>query len=813
MEDLTGKQLGPYQVVASLGEGGMAAVYKAHQPGMERYVALKILPRHFASDPLFVGRFEQEAKVLAKLQHPHILPVFDFGQADGYTYIVMPFLQSGDLTDLLRGPSLSLSQIRRIISQVGDALDYAHARGLIHRDVKPSNVLLDERGNCLLTDFGIAKILESGSKLTVTGGIIGTPAYMSPEQGLGEKVDGRSDIYALGIMLYEMATGRVPYQAETPMAIMIKHLNDPLPPPRHLNPALPEAVERVILRALAKQPQDRYATAGEMVRALQAAIPETVEGPSTPGDVDATLVSTAGATLEAQRQETVEKEGGREPVRPARQWALAAMGLILLLVLVVTGVIVFAGDSGDERSDEIPLVAATEAATEKINPLQPTEPATAPTGTETTPSPEVSSTDTPLPTTSLYDNFDDPAFDGAWNPALWESDSDEPCKVAQQEGVISFNMPAQPEETSCALRINQPSLVSVEQLGVVEARLQIADDLSGEYVNQGIGIGSEDLPDGDWFAFCGLTAHPDQVEAYFEVANYGGGSTPDISQGVPAAHDRWYTFRMEVKPDPLTFACFVDDRLIGSVTPADASALRQARFHRALDTYREAGSAATTYADDVRLWSGNEVSPSPYDDFDNPAFEGQFDPELWEPWEDLDKCEAAQEDGILRFSCTQPEGSGLNALHYQAAEFGQIGFIEARLKLDGDLPASQGAVSVLLASSLDNWAYCSLNGGPEQAQAQLSCGLASDRNGMFTEEYRAAGPAVAYDTWHTVRIEMKPDSGELTFFADGQTIGAHTPAEIERLKSAQFNAELQLYLEDGSLITGYFDDIRIGPAE
>jgi len=282
MEDLTGKQLGPYQIVAPLGEGGMAAVYKAYQPAMDRYVALKVLPRHFASDPQFVTRFQQEARVVAQLQHPHILPVFDFGEADGYTYIVMPFVKSGTLTDLLKGPALSLQQVRTLVTQIGTALDYAHARGLIHRDVKPSNVLIDETGNCLLTDFGLAKIMEGSIHLTTSGAIMGTPAYMSPEQGLGQKIDRRSDIYSLGVILYEMAVGRTPYVAETPMAVVIKHINDPLPPPHVVNPDLAEAVERVILKALAKNPFDRFATAGEMVRALQAAIPETATAAAHP---------------------------------------------------------------------------------------------------------------------------------------------------------------------------------------------------------------------------------------------------------------------------------------------------------------------------------------------------------------------------------------------------------------------------------------------------------------------------------------------------------------------------------------------------
>jgi serine/threonine protein kinase len=242
MEQLIGKQLGPYRVIAPLGAGGMAAVYQAYQPGMDRSVALKILPRHLALDPQFVTRFQHEATIIANLQHPHILPVFDFGEADGYTYLVMPFVASGTLAGTLRGQPLPLAQVHRIITQLGDALDYAHSHGIIHRDVKPSNVLLDERGNCLLTDFGIAKIVAATVQLTLPGGIIGTPAYMSPEQGPGATVDRRSDIYALGVLLYELTTGRVPFMAETPLAIVLKHLHDPLPPPRTLNPALSTTV-------------------------------------------------------------------------------------------------------------------------------------------------------------------------------------------------------------------------------------------------------------------------------------------------------------------------------------------------------------------------------------------------------------------------------------------------------------------------------------------------------------------------------------------------------------------------------------------
>ncbi|MFQ5401038.1 MAG: protein kinase [Anaerolineae bacterium] len=273
MEDLTGKQLGPYQIITPLGRGGMAAVYKAYQPSMERYVALKILPRHYASDPEFIGRFTQEARVIANLQHPHILPVHDFGEADGYTYLTMRFVEGGTLADWLADKQpLSFARIRRIIAQVGSALDYAHTQGVIHRDIKPSNILVDEWENYLLTDFGLAKMVESTSQFTQTGGIVGTPAYMSPEQGLGTPIDSRSDIYSLGVVLYQMAVGQLPYQAETPMAIVIKHIHDPLPPPRQFRPDLPEPIEGVILKSLAKEPDDRFTRVNDLVEALQKAI-------------------------------------------------------------------------------------------------------------------------------------------------------------------------------------------------------------------------------------------------------------------------------------------------------------------------------------------------------------------------------------------------------------------------------------------------------------------------------------------------------------------------------------------------------------
>jgi serine/threonine protein kinase len=275
MEDLAGKHLGQYRVIAPLGRGGMATVYKAYQPSTERYVALKILPRQYADDPEFMRRFQTEAKVIANLEHPHILPVYDFGEAEGYTFLVMRYVESQSLKTFLECQTFDLSQCAALLSQIAQALDYAHSRGIIHRDVKPSNVLLDENGNCLLSDFGLAKVLISSSQFTTSGAFIGTPTYASPEQCLGRAdIDHRSDVYSLGVMLYEMVLGRPPFESDTPMGVVIKHIYDPLPLPRQIKADLPEEVENVIIKALSKEVHSRFQSAGDLARAFSDATKE-----------------------------------------------------------------------------------------------------------------------------------------------------------------------------------------------------------------------------------------------------------------------------------------------------------------------------------------------------------------------------------------------------------------------------------------------------------------------------------------------------------------------------------------------------------
>lgn len=337
MPDLVGHTLGQYRIIEQIGLGGMATVYKAYQPALERYVAIKVLPAYYAHEPGFAERFTREARAVAKLTHPHVLPIYDFGQESGLSYIVMQCVDAGTLKDML-GQPISLMSAADIIEQIADALDYAHEQGIIHRDVKPSNVLMDRGRWVLLSDFGLAKMVEGSVQLTGSGVGVGTPTYMAPEQGQGLTVDRRADIYSLGIILYEMVTGRVPFEAETPMAIVVKHITEPLPLPRTLNPDLPESVERIIMKALPKNPDDRYETAGKMAAALRkvvAGMDTAVAGavPSPPGGV--AVAGEAPTFLEDGGATQVVPPPAAPPAPSRKRFPIWLVAGILLLILLI----------------------------------------------------------------------------------------------------------------------------------------------------------------------------------------------------------------------------------------------------------------------------------------------------------------------------------------------------------------------------------------------------------------------------------------------------------------------------------------------
>lgn len=294
------EKIGIYEVKSELGRGGMATVYRAYDPRFEREVAVKVLPSELLhSDPQFRLRFEREAKIIAQLEHSAIVPVYDVGEADGQPYFVMRYMNGGSLSDLIKAGGLTMEDASRILGAIAPGLDEAHSNGIVHRDIKPSNILFDKRGNPYISDFGIAKLSQAQSGNVTGSAIIGTPAYMAPEQAQGTEVDGRADIYALGIILFEMLTGKQPYEADTPMAVAIKHITDPVPHIQHANPKLPESMDAIIQRAMAKDKLQRFSTAVEMTNALR----EAARGDPTQLQVKAT------PTIKASVQPIPQKKG------------------------------------------------------------------------------------------------------------------------------------------------------------------------------------------------------------------------------------------------------------------------------------------------------------------------------------------------------------------------------------------------------------------------------------------------------------------------------------------------------------------------
>jgi len=397
------KKFGRYEIKAEIGRGGMATVYHAYDPRFEREVALKVLPREMLHDVQFRTRFEREAKTIAMLEHPAIVPVYDFGEEEGQPYFVMRFMTGGSLSDRMKKGPMTVQDAAHLMAHIASALDDAHAKGIIHRDLKPGNILYDQFNEPYISDFGIAKLAESQTNVTGSA-IIGTPAYMSPEQAQGEGIDGRSDIYGLGVILFELLTGQQPYHGDTPMSVVVKQITDPVPHILDIKPDLPPDMEVIIEKAMAKDRNERFQDVKSLANALNA----VARGERLSlGSSESTLVASSRTVVATKRpsqplpgtviakRAQVPQVGGQveASVAPRRKnglWIGLGAGFLFLFVVAGIGIVAF--------RNKIPFLAApVPTQTQFVIQASPTLTVAAPTATSIVAVQPVAS-DTPAPT-------------------------------------------------------------------------------------------------------------------------------------------------------------------------------------------------------------------------------------------------------------------------------------------------------------------------------------------------------------------------------------------------------------------------------
>jgi len=333
---------GRYEIEELVGTGGMSSVYRARDSVLERRVALKILHEHFSADPEYVERFRREARAIARLNHPNIVTVIDRGEFGNRQFIVFEHIPGENLKEVVeREGQLPVAQALALTHQIARGLAFAHQHGVVHRDVKPQNVLLDESGTAKVTDFGIARSLDPGEELTQTGTLLGTSDYIAPEQASGEPIDARSDQYSLGVLLYELLTGEVPYPADSFMAVAMRHLRDPVPSVRERRRDVPDRVDKIVARAMAKRPADRFPSTEAMMGAIEDALADTGEGA---GRNEAT-----GVHSRVERPSPSRSAARPGPRRRQRRRRFAPLLLALLVVgagAIALGLILAGRDGG-----------------------------------------------------------------------------------------------------------------------------------------------------------------------------------------------------------------------------------------------------------------------------------------------------------------------------------------------------------------------------------------------------------------------------------------------------------------------------------
>jgi serine/threonine protein kinase len=551
MADLIGRSLGRYHILEQLGEGGMAVVYKAFDTRLERNVAIKVILPSKEHSEKFLKRFEREAKALAQLSHPNIVKVIDYGEYEGLPYLVMEYLSGGTLKSKLTGKSLSWQEAGMLLLPIARALAYAHEHKIIHRDIKPSNILVTESGEPMLSDFGIAKMLEAEETLDLTGtGVgIGTPEYISPEQAQGKVVDARSDVYSLGIVLYEMVTGRKPYQADTPYAVVIKHVNEPLPRPTNFVKELPTSVEGMLLKSLAKLPSDRFQ--------------------------DMTLFANA---LEKLVRHSNERRVSGNQV----QWRRVISGLLSLLVIM--------GIIGAAYLLSKPLFQ---------NKILNTPPTSEPVTTQIDQNENNQDGSGGDVSNLLFEeNFGDAALNGSFDTSRWVCSSPA-CgseNISQSNGSLLFA--DKDGKLGEQYGLETKTFWNIGTIASVSSDLMISDfsgDGNAEIILQ-INVNNDGA---DWYTSCNLGGEPGSI--YYLCKARTNGLDDYVTKRVIVSKNEWHQARIEFDQAEFQVRYYLDDTLIGSHRPAIAGQFDRLDARIYVSTYSNGNSSLAGQIDNVLI--------------------------------------------------------------------------------------------------------------------------------------------------------------------------------------------------------------------
>lgn len=547
MPGLEGRSLGRYHILERLGEGGMAAVYKAFDTRLERNVAIKVVLESRQHSETFRKRFVREAKALAQLSHPNILHVNDFGEENGLLYLVMDYIPGGTLKKIM-GKPMNWQAAAKLIIPLARALGTAHKQGIIHRDVKPANILMTESGEPMLSDFGIAKLMagEETIDLTGTGVGVGTPEYMAPEQGLNRNVDHRADIYALGTVFYELVTGRKPYRADTPLAVMLMRASEPLPIPTQFIPNLPQAVEQVILKSLAKQPENRYQDAAKFAEALENLLHGTAP----------------------------EKTGQAKKSFPY----LIAGGAITVLA-ILAGVLFYINGKNQAPAEEpSAVVAATAAELPATESIQSSSTAAA--------SPELGSPD-------FMDDFEDVQFDGAYNSTKWNClETSCPSEIFSQEDgrlkVAKSN--ATPQG---GYQLGARDFWKFEEVSIVQTEFMLESIIgNGQELILQLNVIRPGL---DWYTSCNVG------DGYFLCKVRTNGIDDYATGFVDLGYGSWHTAGIKVDPVTQELSFHLDDEKIGSYSPHQLSEIKGSDARITISAYSGERGSIVGYVDDLQV--------------------------------------------------------------------------------------------------------------------------------------------------------------------------------------------------------------------